>query len=479
MDGASCRDSRVVFYPHGLDTRMPQEEVLSAAESLAAVQVGELGAALEATHAALEGQTAELTAAQRALSERDAAEAEKKTEAYAAISEESGPQAQQAVIAAAVESAAKAAEALLRTLEALLSARPALVKAAGKAAESEPEWQHHATPAAAVSAQTEGLSVRHETELGCKLQAQIERFLLRTNNQFVERVFNTYADSDKDLILPNRLQGALSEFGAHLPSDEVEVLMTAMDINHNGGLDLREFSAFLRQLSTPVEQFAETLPISGMLASSLAIPEAGDPLKELCNLGSDHLKTAIDAFSISLHLVLRNQLDHLKTLIDAKEANTYDDVDGSGSKCAVFVMNAGSVDAYHEGIYERIGAPNLKFLEGIESEHTEMAGCDRGFTTSNYLVTTTPRKEYDIATGKQECPEKDMLDRKQRKVRRIQKIDMLTTLEVCKRAGLMDYEILALVLYTGPMFQVGGAAACPPCEEPLLLSFAFATQLGD
>jgi hypothetical protein len=45
----------------------------------------------------------------------------------------------------------------------------------------------------------------------------------------------------------------------------------------------------------------------------------------------------------------------IKTLLDAKESKAQEDADGSGSKCAVFVMNAGSVKAYHEGIYERIG----------------------------------------------------------------------------------------------------------------------------
>ena len=91
------------------------------------------------------------------------------------------------------------------------------------------------------------------------------------------------------------------------------------------------------------------------------------------------------------------------------------------------------------------GFPNTKFWEGIENEHTNMAGCDVEFTTSNYLVTTTPSKEYGIATGKQDCPEMDMLDRKKRRVRVIRRIDALKTLEICKRAGLTDYEILAVV----------------------------------
>ena len=60
-------------------------------------------------------------------------------------------------------------------------------------------------------------------------------------------------------------------------------------------------------------------------------------------------------------------------------------------------------------------------------------------------MTTTPRKEYGIATGTQDCPEEDMLDRKKRKVRVIRKIDALKTLKICEKAGLADYEILAVV----------------------------------
>ncbi len=91
------------------------------------------------------------------------------------------------------------------------------------------------------------------------------------------------------------------------------------------------------------------------------------------------------------------------------------------------------------------GAPNTKFGEAIENEHTKAFRCDKPFTTGNYLVTTTPRKEYEIATGQRECPEGDMLDRKGRKVRVERSIDALETLEICRRAGLKRYEILAVV----------------------------------
>ncbi len=74
-----------------------------------------------------------------------------------------------------------------------------------------------------------------------------------------------------------------------------------------------------------------------------------------------------------------------------------------------------------------------------------MHGCTANFVTGNYGVVTNPRKEFEIAMGWRECPEKDMLDKKGRKVRVIQRLDALRTLEICKRAGLTDDEILVVV----------------------------------
>ena len=140
------------------------------------------------------------------------------------------------------------------------------------------------------------------------LEARVDRFLSRNKAECVERVFNKHADEEQKLILPDRLGEALTEFGVHLPADGVQALMTTMDIDQNGGLDLKEFAAALRQPNTPVEQFLQTLPIPGMLASCLVPPES-DSLKELCNLSSEQLTAAINAFSVSLEQELKKQLD--------------------------------------------------------------------------------------------------------------------------------------------------------------------------
>jgi hypothetical protein len=81
----------------------------------------------------------------------------------------------------------------------------------------------------------------------------------------------------------------------------------------------------------------------------------------------------------------------------------------------------------------------------MEEEHCVKAGCDDEFVTSNYGIRTTPRKEYEIATGRRACPPGDMLDKKGRKVRVVRRIEELKGLKLVQRAGLEEAEILAVV----------------------------------
>ena len=74
-----------------------------------------------------------------------------------------------------------------------------------------------------------------------------------------------------------------------------------------------------------------------------------------------------------------------------------------------------------------------------------MAGCDLMFTTCNYGVTTTPRKEYEISTGLRACPDQDLRDKKHRRVRIIQPLAELKGLKTCREAKLKEIEMLAVV----------------------------------
>ena len=91
------------------------------------------------------------------------------------------------------------------------------------------------------------------------------------------------------------------------------------------------------------------------------------------------------------------------------------------------------------------GAPHPDLHKGMEHEHCEMFGHDEQFKTTNYGVTTTPAKEYEIATGKRDCPEEDKNDVKGTPVRKIQRIEDLETIEVTRKAKLETVEIVAVV----------------------------------
>ena len=91
--------------------------------------------------------------------------------------------------------------------------------------------------------------------------------------------------------------------------------------------------------------------------------------------------------------------------------------------------------------------PDIK--TAMEAEHCKLTGCDQQFTTLNYTgITTTPRKEWDIVVNRKKCPHEQM-----RFNRRIPFISDLLELPLARNAKLSEAEVIAIVLYTGPMVR--------------------------
>ena len=87
-------------------------------------------------------------------------------------------------------------------------------------------------------------------------------------------------------------------------------------------------------------------------------------------------------------------------------------------------------------------------MKAMRSEHCTKAGSTTEFTSLNYCVTTTPAKEWAYVVDRAPCPLQD-----RGHGRRIPDIDELQQLQVAKDARLRRFEILAVVLYTGPMVR--------------------------
>jgi len=127
---------------------------------------------------------------------------------------------------------------------------------------------------------------------------------------------------------------------------------------------------------------------------------------------------------------------------DGMQGNGKYGVESGGGRVATF----GELRDFHEGIAGKIGLPAPRLWEGMEAEHCRRKGCDTSFSPGNYDTTTTPEAEWLVATDAKEG------ERVSVGGRRVVSFEELMEHETVKKAGLRKEEVVALKLYTGPMF---------------------------
>lgn len=123
-------------------------------------------------------------------------------------------------------------------------------------------------------------------------------------------------------------------------------------------------------------------------------------------------------------------------------------------------MSAGSVGNFFRGLMGRVGFPCLDFERAIFLEHCQQQGAEYEFTTGNpYHITTKPSSEWKYvvhghvsdADGRTCTPPQVVIDGKMVS-RVIGDIDCLVT--QYHHAGLSRPEVIAIILYSGPMFII-------------------------
>ena len=91
------------------------------------------------------------------------------------------------------------------------------------------------------------------------------------------------------------------------------------------------------------------------------------------------------------------------------------------------------------------GDPHLDFEKAMEAEHCSMGGHRIYFVTGNYNIRTCPADEWAITAGG------DYTHADLRHERRLVTIDELMKQDIVVVAQLTRFEVIAVVLYTGPM----------------------------
>jgi hypothetical protein len=94
------------------------------------------------------------------------------------------------------------------------------------------------------------------------------------------------------------------------------------------------------------------------------------------------------------------------------------------------------------------GHPNLNFLKSMELEHASKIT----FSTPNYGIETTPAEEWRVVLECDTRAEKEY-NRHMRRIPDWKQIMRKEQMQVRpgKEAPLTDVEVIAIILYTGPM----------------------------
>ena len=194
-----------------------------------------------------------------------------------------------------------------------------------------------------------------------------------------------------------------------------------------------------------VEQWVAALPLASTLSSSKFFPKN---MADLATLADDpsQVNALVTQFSEELKQIIMVKTSELKhTLAAIAERN---EVSKGNNKFSIYTGGFKSIVDFHKSIYEEIGNPNPDWFIGMEAEHN----IDYSFTTGNYGITTTPKKEWDYVVNGVFPPSEAMGHG-----RNLKPLSELISLEIVSKARLRQEEVIALVLYTGPMFMIWNA----------------------
>jgi hypothetical protein len=307
------------------------------------------------------------------------------------------------------------------------------------------------------------------TSSALKCSAAVSAGVRRRDAKFLRAIFDRHKDSANSLSA-SKLTAALTEADAPIipDSDAAALAIVAQfDSNSNGTM---EFGEFVSAVNAPDEL--------ALYFEEKQHPALADALRALVGRGSDQLlrvsqmsRDNVLAASAAVQASLEEQATSLHKELQCSFAEQFEicaQMEIDAGKFNVVKMACGGIADFHQGLAGRVGMPHLGFKDAMKQEHCKRAGCDTLFTTSNYKIATTPRQEWLYIAGNDEgqrvlCPDMGH-------GRRIPSISELMKLKLSVDAKLTEVEMLAIILYTGPMFQVSklGVVACSSCKVDAL-----------
>mmetsp|Transcript_42056 Transcript_42056/g.101359 ORF Transcript_42056/g.101359 Transcript_42056/m.101359 type:complete len:169 (+) Transcript_42056:3-509(+) len=164
-------------------------------------------------------------------------------------------------------------------------------------------------------------------------------------------------------------------------------------------------------------------------------------------LGAGELRDVChkDAAEALQEVLLKEQKDMMRRQQEASAAAAgQENCKFSEESGAVAVF--GKLEEFHGGLADKIGLPSARLRDAMEAEHCERDDSKEAFSPGNYDTTTTPAEEWKIVSNPSEGAKVSQ------GLRRVLDAGEVMQLPIAKQAGLRQEEVVALQLYTGPMF---------------------------
>ena len=237
----------------------------------------------------------------------------------------------------------------------------------------------------------------------------------------------------------------------------------------NASIDFAEFKR-VANITPRVKgqriEWVRSLNLEFVMAKQLKVGDFFDPLRGIKEMSDFEIDEACEKFSSVLPEKLKESRDKLTKVFKTEDVfqNSKFCTDGS------LVGNFGDLDQFYAGPEKLIGSPNPEVLVGMEREHCARQNAEKKFTSTNYQFTTWPALEWEFVfaprsvviyphtpadknywrvptgqkwigdRGRDIIPLKEFMDN--------------TQVISCK---LRKGEVIALRLYTGPMFNLYNA----------------------
>jgi len=275
----------------------------------------------------------------------------------------------------------------------------------------------------------------------CFRQDILRALRARDDEGLLLEAFEKHADgkdgAGQRTMSKDALVKALAALRVRRDEEQVDELMARVDLDGSGSIDFQEFQQEVGSRSR-LEMLLQGLPLLFALADIL-----GGSMEEYTKIQDCEVEAKVCTAVPVLANIIKDNLTKLR------ESHAAALPAAVGDKFS-FNIVGGKLEDFHNGLAGRVGEPHADIEQGIEKEHLTSGDANESFTTSNYDITTTPCTEYMlVVTGG-----KGLKPAHSGHGRLFRPLEYYYKLDIVKKRKLGRKEIIAVILYTGPMFQV-------------------------